>query len=198
MKISKKIIITICLLVFILISLGLYFDKLEPIDSFFYNLVSPFKSPFTTELFKLITMLGSALGIIVLINIVLIIDKKKGLFFLINSGVITIANVIIKNIVMRNRPLDINLIMEKGYSFPSGHSMNSVAAYGLLIYYIYNSKLTIKVKTILISILTIIMLLITLSRVYLGVHYFTDVVAGTSLSIIWLMVYTEYLKKKGI
>lgn len=99
---------------------------------------------------------------------------------------------------MRDRPIDINIIDETGYSFPSGHTMTAVAAYGLLLYYLYRSKLKKYIRNICMILVTIMLILIPISRVYLGVHFFSDITLGTSISILWLMLYTEYLNRKNI
>jgi len=72
--------------------------------------------------------------------------------------------------------------------------MVSASFYGLLIYLIYKSNYSKKTKIILITILIFLILTIGFSRVYLGVHYITDVMAGYSLSIIYLMVYIKIIK----
>ena len=71
------------------------------------------------------------------------------------------------------------------YSFPSGHAMAITCLYGLFIYYLYHSKL--KYRKLLISGCIIIILFVTLSRIYLGVHYFSDVFGGVMLSLSLIM-----------
>ena len=88
-----------------------------------------------------------------------------------------------------------NLITEKGYSFPSGHSMVSFAYYGLLIYLIYKYIDNKVLKYILIFILTTIILLVGLSRIYLGVHYTTDVLGGYIFGLLYLIIFINYIEK---
>lgn len=85
--------------------------------------------------------------------------------------------------------------MQVGYSFPSGHSMVSMAFYGFLIYLIYNNIKNKYIKWILISSLSILIILIGISRIYLGVHYTSDVLAGFLLSISYLVIYTRIVKE---
>ena len=108
--------------------------------------------------------------------------------FLLNQG--------LKLLFSRPRPIDINLITESGYSYPSGHSMMSMAFYGLLIYFISNSKLSNWKKYTLNILLSILVLLIGFSRIYLGVHFASDVIAGFSLSLAYLILFTSYINKK--
>ena len=81
----------------------------------------------------------------------------------------------------------IHMVTEHGYSFPSGHAMISTAFYGLIIYLIY--KNANKHKKIYIALLTILIFLIAVSRVYLGAHYATDVIAGIIFAIIYLIIF---------
>ena len=195
---KKKFVIILCSLIFISLVIMYYTNNLEWIDNFFYKHIISFKSDTTTSFFIYLTVLGGAGITVLLINFNLLINKKKGLYFILNIGIVMALNFILKLIFMRQRPTVEHLVLENWYSFPSGHSMNSVALYGLLIYYMYHSKRNKALRVIgtILSILVII--LVPISRVYLGVHFFSDILAGACISTIWLMFYTEYLKRKGI
>ena len=123
-------------------------------------------------------------------------DKSFNRYFTINLVAIFTSNFIVKNIIRRDRPIDINLIIENGFSFPSGHSMVSFAFYGFIIYYVYCSHLSKLWKTIIISILTLLVLMIGLSRIYLGVHYASDVIGGFVLALVYLIIFIKYIYKK--
>jgi len=196
MKLKKKLIIVFCFILLCSIVTLRLLKKLVYIDKGFYNLLINIKSPLTTSIFKFITECSGVIAVILMVVLILLIKKKHGLYFLYNIIFILLLNLLIKNIVMRERPIGINLIEEGGYSFPSGHSMTSVAAYGMIIYYLYKSKLNNALKYTGITISTILTILIPISRVYLGVHFLSDIVAGACISIIWLMFYTEYLNKR--
>jgi len=102
---------------------------------------------------------------------------------------------LLKNFFSRQRPLIPLLKPALGYSFPSGHSMMSFAFYGLLIYLTYNYIGNKILKTLIIIALFVIILLIGLSRIYLRVHYTSDVIAGFSIGIIWLIFSIWLLNK---
>ena len=114
------------------------------------------------------------------------------LIFLINDVAL---NNILKFIFKRERPIDLMLIEESGYSFPSGHTMVATAFYGFIIYLIHKSNYSKKIKIILTSILTILIILIGISRIYLGVHYATDVIAGYLIAISYLIIFTHFIDK---
>lgn len=145
----------------------------------------------------LITSLGNAGFIWILIAIILIFKentRKCGILILISIFVgAIIGNVIIKNLVARERPCwideNIKLLIKnpKDYSFPSGHTMASFAASTII--WLYNKKMGI--------IAICLSFLIAFSRMYLFVHFPTDVVAGTLLGItISLLVYYSYKKSE--
>ena len=97
--------------------------------------------------------------------------------------------------MQRPRPTEFRLIEETGYSFPSGHSMISLAFYGYLIYLIYKYINNKHLKRILIIILSTLICIIGVSRIYLGVHYTSDVLGGFLISIAYLIIYIELINK---
>ena len=110
----------------------------------------------------------------------------------INLMVSVSLNYTLKNVFLRLRPpLIYRAVAETGYSFPSGHAMAAGAFYGFLIYIVWQSGLSRGLKRTLITLLTAIIALVGLSRVYLGVHYASDVIAGLAVSIAYLLVYSQ-------
>ena len=110
---------------------------------------------------------------------------------------IAIINIVLKNFFLRPRPNEFRLIEETGYSFPSGHAMASTAFYGLLIYIVHEKiKNKILGNTICIM-LVLLILLISISRIYVGVHYTSDVIAGTCFSIAYLVLITRLIKNQN-
>ena len=107
-----------------------------------------------------------------------------------------VMNQSLKLLFSRSRPMDINLITESGFSYPSGHSMMSMAFYGLLIFFINRSKINKWKKYTLNILLSILIVLIGFSRIYLGVHFASDVIAGFSISFAYLTIFTSYINKK--
>lgn len=153
-----------------------------------------------TPIVKVITHIGGAKIVFVLtvLAIILIKGLKNKLFLL--TGIVGTAglNVVLKHIVQRERPNINRLIPEKGYSFPSGHSMMSMAFYGMLIFLIFKYVKNTALKWTLIVILTILLSTIGITRIYLGVHYPSDVIGGFLVSLTYLFILTEIYNKVKI
>lgn len=156
-----------------------------------------FKGDIMPYIAKAITNLGGAIFLIVLTVAIIVFMKKDKieLSIALNLIIAPIINSSLKNILQRPRPTEYRLIDETGYSFPSGHSMVSMAFYGFLIYLIFKYIKNKKIKIISIILLSILILLIGISRIYLGVHYTSDVLGGYLLAISYLIIYTSLIKK---
>jgi membrane-associated phospholipid phosphatase len=102
---------------------------------------------------------------------------------------------LLKGLFDRERPTVPLLFEAKGLSFPSGHALMSVTFYGLLIYMIFKTVKNPALKWTLISLLVLLIIIIGSSRVYLRVHYATDVIAGYCIGFLWL-VFTVWLLNK--
>ena len=153
-----------------------------------------------TPILKVITHIGGEKIVLVLavLAIILIKGLKNKLFLL--TGVVGTAglNVILKHIIQRKRPNINRLILEEGYSFPSGHSMMSMTFYGMLIFLIFKYVKNTTLKWTLIVILTILLSTIGITRIYLGVHYPSDVIGGFVVSLTYLFILTEIYNKVKI
>lgn len=139
--------------------------------------------------------------IIVLICFFIFKKEKFALGMVLNLGVGAVLCFIIKNIVKRPRPpLSEMIVLQEGYSFPSAHTVNNVILYGFGIYLIYKNVKNKKIRNLLCVIFTIIPVLIGISRIYLRVHYPSDVVAGFAIGISFVIIfvniiYPEIIKK---
>ena len=193
----KWFIVFICLILVIGILEDVLEDEILKLDIYGYDLVSKFLiSDFVTPIAKNITHLGGAIFLITLSLILLLIikNKKIGILIWLNLGISVLLNQALKFIIQRPRPTEFRIINESGYSFPSGHSMVSAAFYGFLIYLIYKNVKNKYLKWSLITLLSLVILTIGISRIYLGVHYTSDVIAGFLISISYLIIFIHFVK----
>ena len=199
-KISKWIVCGIGILIFATIVVMLLTNNVTGLDNSIYNIIISSKSDAMTMFMTIITMMCNTEFIIVatLLLVLLIKNKKIGGMIASNVVLCSVINTIIKHIFLRPRPVGIKLIEQGGYSFPSGHSMMAVAFYGLLIYIIWNTKWRNVWKIFTTTLLVILILLIGISRIYVGVHFASDVIAGLSISLSYLIIFIELIYKRVI
>ena len=107
-----------------------------------------------------------------------------------------VSNQLIKHIIMRDRPSVYRMIKQGGFSYPSGHSMIAVALYGILIYLVFKYIKNKYLKYGLSALLVLLILSIGISRIYVGVHFASDVVGGFSLAIAEIVLIVSFLEKK--
>ena len=194
----KWIILFICLIGFLALAEDVFNKEIMKGDIIGYKMVSTFLiSDFATPIAKFITNFGGAIFLIILTILLLVVlkNKKVGLSICINLVVVTIINQLLKRLLQRPRPTEFRIIEETGYSFPSGHSMVSMAFYGYLIYLIYRFVKNKYLKWISIVLLSLLICLIGISRIYLGVHYTSDVLGGFLISISYLVIYISAFNK---
>lgn len=196
----KWIIAIIMLITCFGIAKQLFDNEIYVFDNFIYKYISIIISPKMTLFFKLMTELGSSTAIILICigSFVFIKNKIYAKLMALNLVIVTLLNLLIKNIVSRPRPTGFRLIDESGYSFPSGHSMASMAFYGFIIYLVFKFVKNKYVKWTLICLLSLLIVLIGVSRIYLGVHYASDVIAGFSISVFYLILVESILSRNKI
>lgn len=181
----KKNILIISLIIFIITTILVLTGNTTKIDETMYDLIITIKDDILTSIMKAITILGNT-KTITIFNIILVIfifiRKKYNLLIITGTSIASgLLNSTLKRIIRRVRPSDIALISQGGFSYPSGHTMISILFYGTTIYML--AKSNCKHKNIFIIIFTIIAILIPISRIYLGVHYFSDIIGGLSFGL---------------
>ena len=190
----KWIIAFLCLIIVLMMLEDIFENEQLTLDMVVYRLVIlNLRSEPLTVIMKVITNLSSAYVLIAItIGILLFVKNKKvGLCVASNLVITTLLNQLLKYIIQRPRPDGYRLIAESGYSFPSGHSMVSMAFYGLIIYLIWKMVKNKKIKYISCGILGLLIPMIGFSRIYLGVHYASDVIGGFAISIVYLLLFTN-------
>ena len=144
----------------------------------------------------MITNLANKYVIICLCLLLLVIPQTRKTFGIpLSAGAlgIILLNTLIKNIVQRSRPEVLHLVEEHGFSFASGHSISSLFFYGLAIWLVWRYVDNETAKRILTIVLTIPALLIGPTRIYLGVHYPTDVLAAWCLAFAAIILTIEII-----
>jgi len=123
---------------------------------------------------------------------------KRQTWFSIRVITIAISSLVLmlllKQLFQRKRPLSPLLKAAKGLSFPSGHAIMAVTFYGLLIYILQHTITTEWLKWFLIIVVFVLIVLIGFSRIYLRVHYASDVAAGFIIGLLWLLLSLAVLK----
>ena len=197
-KYVKYILVLIFLILFGIIAFNVYKDNEFYSDGFVYDFVSKyFITDSVTPFIKFITWFGSAFGIIVMALLSLFVFKSKKISVSMTVCLIlgTAINNVLKIIFARPRPSVNPLVVETSHSFPSGHSMMSMIFYGYLIYLVYNHLENKWVKWIFVTVLSISIVCIGFTRIYLGVHYFSDIIGGFALGFVYLVMYIDVSKK---
>ena len=150
------------------------------------------RNPALTAYFKFVTDIGDVNGylIVLAISILLTVFVVKRWKYIGQIAIVlvlaTISNMMLKRFIDRARPGIEHLVVVKSLSYPSGHAMSAMAFYGFLIYLISKLKINGILKSIIIIFLAILILSIGISRIYLGVHFPSDVVGGFIAGLIWV------------
>ena len=171
----------------------------EPIafDTTIINWLHSHASPFLDSFFLVFTNIGGVVGIVtitILLSALLVYKKQRrnSLLLLIGVGGAAVANLILKGLFQRDRPsLFDPSVVETGFSFPSGHAMASSALILCVIIIFWNTRW----RWLAISLGVFVVFAIGVSRLYLGVHYPSDVIAGWCVSTAWVTLVFFTLKK---
>lgn len=192
MKNVYKVIIFLIIL-FVLITGFVMTNNTIMFDNSIYSFFRSFSNDFIDNFFIFITKAGNTLSIIVLLIIFnIILTRKNALIFDSLAVCSVVSNTIIKYLCRRNRPTVLKLIKQGGYSFPSGHTMISITMYGFLIFLIYKNIKNKYLKIFLIFLLSCLIFLVSISRIYVGVHYASDVLAGFILGLAELLLIVNF------
>jgi len=197
MKKYYKILLTLLTIAFIVLLILVKLNKTMTFDLNVYKFIMNIEQPVITRIVKIITDFGDTFWIVLIIISCFIFFKNKKYPKLITLNILGVVflNQLLKHLVMRPRPEFLSMIKEVGFSFPSGHSMASFGFYGYFIYLTNISNINKKIKILLTIFLSILIILIGLSRIYLGVHYFSDVISGFIVSAIYLILFIIFTKK---
>lgn len=151
-----------------------------------------FRGPIITELMRGVTFLGSApfLGTATIATTLFLLKNRKKdalvFTFILSFGVF--LNIALKYLFQRPRPDFLPLANESSYSLPSGHSMNSFVFYTCISFFIFRKLKNKSLKIFLIGTSILLIFFVGISRIYLGVHYPSDVLAGFLTGLLWFVL----------
>ena len=144
-----------------------------------------------TKMLKVITFFGDFKFLFIFTFFLwwLFPNRELAILFVLNVCFSSAFNYTLKIILRRERPNVKRYVNEKGYSYPSGHSTCTFCVYGFLLFVTILSSISIVLKIIFSILLGLLFILIPYSRIYLGVHYFSDVLASLLFSSLYLSTY---------
>ena len=177
---------SICITAFLILLICVLTNHMEGFDQGIYQAVYSIRNNIIDTFFCNFTHIGDTVSVIIIVAILFFLFKKrKDKVLLIFTVATTVAfNQLLKHIIMRPRPpMERRLVKQGGYSFPSGHSMIALCICGLLIYFAVTRMKNKTWKIVSCILLTIICLLVGISRIYVGVHYPSDVLGGYLLTL---------------
>lgn len=167
-------------------------NDLQAVDETVGEFVTSFRSDALTTYFKVATDLGDRNAYIAFTVLLaaFFFFKKRSWKFIAQTCIVlvlaTLSNIVLKRVFNRARPSLEHLVEVNTLSYPSGHSMSAMAFYGFLIFLCLRYRMPQWLRFLLVSILVILILSVGLSRIYLGVHYPTDVAGGFAGGLIWV------------
>jgi len=178
-----------------------FIEKEQDFDEKAFSFTAGIASPLMTQIMLLASFLASRefISLAALAIFIYFLFIRKHAWYSVRIPVVAIGNIslnlLLKWLFERPRPALQHLSEVSGMSFPSGHAMMSFSFYGLIIYLIFENVKGKFIRYSLCLILIILMHLIGFSRIYLHVHYASDVMAGFAIGTIWLIVCLFVLKK---
>lgn len=201
-RITSGIIVSLlCAVGFGSIALLIGDQKIEGFDNAVISFVRGLESDIWTNIFVFFTYLGSGLyaaviSLAVMVFLYVVLGHRKELILLASVGAGSwVLNETLKAIFERARPTVNRIVEAVGYSFPSGHSMGAFSLYGILVFLLWKHIRSLPGRVLLLVVSTFFILMIGVSRIYLGVHYPSDIVGGYLASGCWVFAATWVFQK---
>lgn len=190
----RLLVLLVCTVIFLALLGEVLEGEILRLDVMAYELfVERLRSDALTPVVQGVTSLASVVVLAVMAAVIAALapGKAPGWCVTVNLACVVALNALLKAIVQRPRPEGFRLVAEGGYSFPSGHSMVAMAFFGLLIWMIWRYHRRDAMRVVWCAFFGLVIVAVGLSRVYLGVHYASDVLAGFCVSLAWLAFYTK-------
>jgi membrane-associated phospholipid phosphatase len=166
-------------------------DKLVAVDLAIANALYEAATPTSIFVYQLISLAGLPglwiLGILVGVFLMRSGQRLRLAVWIIALVGGILLNDLLKFIFARERPAFVTpLVIEQNFSFPSGHAMMALIGYGLLAYFVWDRLRNRYWRIVLVFAISLLVILIGISRMTLGVHYLSDVVAGFAAGGVWI------------
>lgn len=177
---------------FAFIARAIHLHTIASFDDPIIDFVQGAEAPWLTTIMKTFTTIGST-SIVILLAVsalALLVWKKHRAQAILLVSVLAgtgILNQVLKFIFKRQRPDFHRLVDIGGYSFPSGHTMMAFSFYTILAYIVWRNLRFAWSRVVVVSLATGMIVMIALSRIYLGVHFPSDIVGGVLASAVWLI-----------
>lgn len=190
----RVIVACACVLVFLMILEDVYDAESMRLDrAAYWLIVEHLRTPWLTPVMESFSALATPVSLVVLLLAVAAFapGKRPGMCCAVNLVLVVVINQVLKFIIQRPRPDGFRLATASGFSFPSGHSMAAMAFFGLLAWLVWKYEADRRLRRLYATGFALVIVMIGVSRIYLGVHYASDVLGGFCLSMAWLAVYTR-------
>jgi undecaprenyl-diphosphatase len=187
------LLLLLALVIFIYEIRMVFIRESSDFDDRVFASIRPYINDGLTNFMLFITFLGKH-DLLIPLNFVLIafFIYRKERWFATRIAALSLSSLLLmfmlKFFFQRNRPQQQLIDDVSGYSFPSGHALMSIVFYGLFIHMIWHEVKNKSLRIVLITVLGILIVLIAFSRIYLRVHYASDVIAGIAVGFIWLVL----------
>jgi membrane-associated phospholipid phosphatase len=160
----------------------------------YFLFVLTLRNPALTQLMEWCSALASPVVLLALLLTIaaFVPGRRPEVCAAVNLVAVTALDLALKAVFRRERPSGYNLIVETGWSFPSGHSMVAMAFFGLMIWFIWTAERERAKRWLLSLAFAALIVAVGVSRIYLGVHYASDVIGGFACAIGWLLAYTRF------
>ena len=195
----KKKLIIIASILFVMFIINSWFvmsGASVSFDNSLYAFIKSFQCDFLDNYFLFVTKFGNPIVVVSIVLIFLVFNRNSRGLILTGMGILSFStNTLFKYIFRRDRPSVLKMITQGGYSYPSGHAMISVSIYGYLLYLVNKCIMNKWLKIILNILLVLLILSVGVSRIYLGVHYASDIVGGFLLALVELILFINISNK---
>lgn len=185
----------ICLIsggLFLIIAQAIHTGAIVKFDLPIIKIVQGWEAGWLTVLFTSFTWIGSGYGVTPITFLICLLlffkynKRPEAILFAFSIVSTILLNEGLKRVFIRERPEIYRLLDAGGFSFPSGHTMMAVSLYAMIIYIVWPTVKSKSGKFLLVFACSLFAFLIAVSRIYVGVHYPSDIAGGFLMSTLWI------------